>query len=269
MHTKNLTFLFLTLLSLFSFNVYAANEFNHQSWDGLLKANVKIIHVGKSSQVDYAGIKAEHKLLKSYLQSLASVSQQTFDSWSKDNQLAFLINAYNAVTVDLILTQYPDLESIKDLGSFFQSPWSKEYAVLLGEKRSLDDIEHNLIRGSGRYNDPRIHFAVNCASIGCPALRAEAFDPARLDKQLEEATILFLSDRSRNRYENGKFYVSSIFKWYRDDFEMGWKGISTLNDFFLNYPQAFSLNKDTLLKLKANPANINFLEYDWRLNKIQ
>ena len=92
-----------------------------------------------------------------------------------------MINAYNAWTVEFILTKYPDLDSIKDLGSFFNSPWDKEFIPLLGKTVSLNDIEHGLIRGSDRYNDPRIHFAVNCASIGCPALREEAYTGDKLN----------------------------------------------------------------------------------------
>lgn len=117
---------------------------------------------------------------------MSRVDQLEFDQWSTRQQLAFLINAYNAWTVELILEKWPDIDSIKDLGGIFSSPWRKEFISLLGEKRSLDNIEHDLIRGSGRYQDPRIHFAVNCASIGCPALRAEAYTGAKINQQLDQ-----------------------------------------------------------------------------------
>jgi hypothetical protein len=130
----------------------------------------------------------------------------------------------------------------------------------------LDDIEHGLIRGSGRYNDPRIHFAVNCASIGCPALRAEAYVAQRLNVQLEDATQMFLSDRTRNRVESDALKVSSIFKWYRPDFEKGWRGANTLGQFLALYSEPLALNADTASQLSAGKLDIEFLDYDWRLN---
>ena len=161
----------------------------HEGWNTLLNNHVVAINHGHSTEVDYAAIKAKHSELKTYLDSLSAVTQNEFDTWEKPKQLAFLINAYNAFTVELILTKYPNLKSIKDLGSFFSSPWSKEFVPLLGKTRSLDDIEHGLIRGSGKYNDPRIHFAVNCASIGCPALREEAYTADTLDAQLKASLL--------------------------------------------------------------------------------
>lgn len=181
-------------------------------------------------------------------------------------KLAFLINACNGWTVELILTRYPDLESIKDLGSLFQSPWKKKFFFLLGEKRSLDDIEHGLIRGSGRYNDPRIHFAVNCASIGCPALKNQAYRGDILEEQLEEATRLFLSDKSRNRLRNRELQISSIFKWYREDFERGWRGAITLAQFLALYKDNLGLSKTEADTLIADKLSITFLDYNWNLD---
>lgn len=236
------------------------------SWEALLKKHVKVLRGGQASEVDYAGFLADHSALQSYLDSATRVTRPDFDSWSKPEQLAFLINAYNAWTVALVLSGYPGIKSIKDLGSFIQSPWKKRFIPLLGESRSLDDIEHGLIRGSGRYNDPRIHFAVNCASIGCPALRAEAYLADRLNFQLDDATQKFLSDRSRNRTESDVIKVSSIFKWYGSDFEKGWRGANTLGQFLALYSGALGLNVDTASQLSTSKRDIEFLEYDWRLN---
>jgi hypothetical protein len=169
--------------------------------------------------------------------------------------------------VELILSAYPKLSSIKDLGSFLQSPWSKEFIPLLGATRSLDEIEHELIRGSNRYNEPRVHFAVNCASIGCPALRPEAFRPDRLDQQFEEAANAFISDKTRNRLEGETLWVSSIFKWYREDFEKGWRGAASLAEFLALYQTAFGLEPDAVNRLKASELAIEFLDYDWALNR--
>lgn len=116
--------------------------------------------------------------------------------------MAFLINAYNAYTVEWILTRYPNLKSIKDLGSFLQSPWQKKFFSLLGEERHLDWIEHEQL--PPLYSDPRVHAAVNCASIGRPALRNEAFTATRLEAQLEDGMQRFLADRTRNRVKGGQ-----------------------------------------------------------------
>lgn len=240
---------------------------DHAAWDGLLKRHVVELRGGQATQVDYAGFGAERSTLKHYLNRLSAVSRTEFDNLDRQEQLAFLINAYNAWTVELILTAYPDVTSIKELGSFFQSPWKKPFIPLLGETRPLDDIEHRLIRGSGRYNDPRIHFAVNCASIGCPALRAEAYSASRLDAQLEDAVRSFLSDRTRNRFDGGMLKVSSIFRWYRQDFEKGWRGANTLGQSLALYRQPLGLDDDTTSRLAANKIDIEFFDYDWRLNR--
>jgi hypothetical protein len=237
-------------------------------WDGLLKSHVVKLRNGQATQVNYAAMAGQREVLKDYLETTSAVTRANFDAWPKADQLAFLINVYNARTVDLILTAYPKLVSIKDLGSVFQSPWKKKGAPLLGEPRSLDDIEHGLIRGSGRYNDPRIHFAVNCASIGCPALKAEAYVGKQLDAQLEEATAAFLSDRTRNRLEQNTLKVSSIFKWYREDFEKGWRNTSSLEQFLALYATALGLDAEASARLRAGNIKLEFLDYDWRLNGV-
>ena len=241
----------------------------HDSWNALLNKHVVAINHNHSAEVDYAAIKREHAQLKTYLDSLSAVTQNEFDAWEKAKQLAFLINAYNAWTVELILTKYPNLKSIKDLGSFFSSPWSKEFVPLLGKTRSLDDIEHGLIRGSGKYNDPRIHFAVNCASIGCPALREEAFTATELESQLQQQTVRFLSDTTRNMAQENTLNISSIFKWYGDDFEQGFNGANTLQQFFLQYSDALKLVPAQQKALRNNDMKVKFLDYSWDLNARQ
>lgn len=243
-----------------------AAEFDASSWDALLKKHVLVIRGGQVTQVDYAGFKADRESLKAYLKSTSAVTRTEFDRWRSSEQLAFLINAYNAWTVELVVGAYPGVTSIKDLGSFMQSPWKKRFVLLLGETRSLDDIEHGLIRGSDRYNDPRIHFAVNCASIGCPALRSEAYAADRINSQLEDATQKFLSDHTRNRFEAETLKVSSIFKWYREDFERGWHSIKTLGQFLALYRQPLGVNAETVNGLASGKVSIDFLDYDWRLN---
>ena len=255
----------IILLALQSALAHAAT-FEQTTWDTLLKKHVIPLRSGQASQVDYAGFSADRGQLQKYLAAVSAVTPAEFDHWDRSAQLAFLINAYNANTVELILTAYPDIASIKDLGSLLRSPWKKRFIPLLGETRSLDDIEHGLIREAGHYAEPRIHFAANCASIGCPALRAEAYAADRLDAQLEDAVRLFLSDRTRNRVEGNALKVSSIFKWYRGDFEKGWRGTNTLGGFFVLYRQALELDDKTIELLKSGKLDIQFLDYDWRLN---
>ncbi|WP_299666075.1 DUF547 domain-containing protein [uncultured Psychromonas sp.] len=248
-------------------NVYADTSTNlHASWTELLEQNISPINKGHSTAVDYAAFKSQESELQVYLDKLSEVSRADFDAWSKEKQLAFLINAYNAWTVEFILTEYPDLESIKDLGSLFSSPWDKEFIPLLGKKISLNDIEHGLIRGSDRYNDPRIHFAVNCASIGCPALREEAYTADNLEQQLTQQTERFLTDTSRNYIKGDSFYLSSIFKWYGDDFEVGFRGTKSIQSFIGLYAEALTLNTQQALTLKNQDFNVKFLDYNWKLN---
>ena len=249
-------------------NVYAATEQKnlHTDWTKLLEQNVAAINDGHSTAVNYAGFKTQENTLQAYLDKLSQTSQVEFDAWSKEKQLAFLINAYNAWTVEFILTQYPDLDSIKDLGGLFSSPWDKEFIPLLGKTMSLNDIEHGLIRGSDRYNDPRIHFAVNCASIGCPALREEAYTADKLEQQLTQQTERFLTDSSRNYFKGKTIYLSSIFKWYGDDFEVGFRGTKSIQSFLALYTEPLKLDQQQALALKSQDFSVKFLDYDWKLN---
>ena len=222
---------------------------------------------GKASVVNYNGMKADQSKLDSYMAATGKISQSEFNAWSKDEQLAFLINVYNAGTVELVLTKYPNIKSIKDIGGIFGSPWKQDFITLLGKKRSLDDIEHNLIRGSKRYNEPRIHFAVNCASIGCPALLNDAFTGSKLDKQLEQVTSKFLADSSRNRLKGNTLEISPIFKWYKEDFETNWRGTNDLEGFLARYSSSLGLNKSQTAELKAGKMKIGYTNYNWSLNK--
>lgn len=215
-----------------------------------------------ATAVDYAGMAREHALLKGYLDRLGAVREADFRRWPKKERLAFLINAYNAWTVELVLTAWPDLDSIKDLGSLLSSPWKKRFIPLLGKTRSLDDIEHKMIRAKGVYDEPRIHFAVNCASIGCPALRPGAYTAARLDSQLADATRRFLSDRTRNRLADGRLEVSSVFKWYGEDFDR----VGGLRVFLASQSKSLGLTNVQRQSLRDGSLDIIFLDYDWRLN---
>ena len=246
-------------------------DHEHATWNLLVKNNVHWNLNRTASLVNYAGFQKTHDFLKRYLFSLSAVTRTEFDTFRREQQLAFLINAYNAFTVELILTEYPEVTSIKELGSLFSSPWKRKFFLLLGESQNLDGIEHELIRGSGRYDEPLIHFAVNCASIGCPALLDEAFVAKKLDQQLLESTERFLSDRSRNRFDarTGTLEISSIFDWYAEDFSKGWRGYDSLHDFFRTHADWITDDAESVEKLREAALRIEFLDYDWSLNTLR
>ncbi len=241
-------------------------DHSYAAWDALLKKHVKWLPDGKQSRVNYKGMAADRAELKKLLDSFSAVPKADFDKWTREQQMVFLTNAYNAFTVEIILTKYPDLKSIKDIGSFVSSTWKKKFFTLLGEEHHLDWIEHEQLRP--RYNEPRIHVAVNCASIGCPALPPEAFTPAKFDAQMEEGMVRFMGDRTRNRMTDGKLEVSQIFKWFKEDFEKGNKGFAKLEDVFAKYADQLTAVPAEREKLKAKSVSVSHLDYDWSLNDL-
>lgn len=243
-------------------------QFPHDRWDGLLGRFVHLEDNGRASRVDYAALKGQRQELRAYLNSIAAVARSDFDSWSLDEQLAFLINTYNAWTVELILSEYPGIDSIRDIGFLPGAPWRKNIVELFGEQVSLDDVEHGMIRGWDRYQDPRIHFAVNCAAIGCPALSNEAYTGARLQVQLDRNTRLFLEDRSRNYVDGNRLMVSPIFRWYGEDFERGWMGYDSVAEFLGEQADALGLSVAQAQGLVDGDIGIRFSRYDWGLNSV-
>jgi hypothetical protein len=238
----------------------AALAFEHRAWDELLRKHVVLIDGGKASQLRYADILRDRPALQAYLQELSAVSQRQFDALSKPEQMAFLINAYNAFTVEKVLTRYPDIRSIWDFGKLFGNPFKDEFFVLLGRKRSLDWIEHQNLRKN--YADQRIHYAVNCASIGCPMLREEAYVAERLEAQLDEQARRFLSDRSRNRTRQDRLEVSRIFDWFKEDFEPRAK-------YFARYANVLGDDAHQREAIAAGRLALRFLDYDWSLNDFR
>ncbi len=239
-------------------------DHGYAAWDALLKKHVRWLPDNKQSRVDYKGFLADRAALRPVLTEWSGVTAAAFGAFSREQQMAFLINAYNGFTVELILSKYPDLKSIKDLGSIVQSAWKKKFFRLLDEERHLDWVEHEQLRP--KYADPRIHAAVNCASIGCPALRHEAFTAAKLETQLDDGMTRFMADRTRNRYANGRAEVSMIFKWFKEDFEKGHKGIKKMDDLLARYAEQLADAPADRDKLKAGGVAITHLDYDWSLN---
>lgn len=245
-----------------------AFDHSHAAWTTLLRRHVRLLDGGRATQLRYAAMAQDRAALKAYLDALSAVPAEAFDGFTKAQRMAFLVNAYNAFTVELILTRYPRLESIKDLGSFLQSPWKPKWVPLLGAKVSLDDIEHGMLRQRGRFDDFRVHFAVNCASIGCPALREEAFVAERLDMQLDDMAQRFMSDRSRNRYnaERRRLEVSKIFDWFGEDWTLGHRGVSSLQQFLARHADRLADGPADRERIRAGGVPVDFLDYDWRLN---
>ena len=177
---------------------------DHSEWDKLLKK-----HVDKNGMVDYKGFAKDKSKLTQYLIMLSKT--EPTEAWSVQELLAYYINTYNAYTVDLILNNYP-VKSIKDISG----PWTKGIVPIGDNNLSLGGIENGILR---KMNEPRIHFAINCASISCPKLLNEAYTASSIDSQLDRATKEFInSSKNDLKAENPK--LSSIFDWYKKDFEV-------------------------------------------------
>lgn len=248
-----------------------AFDHEHARFSALLAAHVSWNSEGTTTTVDYGGLRRDRSDLGTYLELLSAVEMDAYNTWSREQRLAFLINAYNAWTLALINDAERQPASIRDLGSWLRSPWKRRFFRLLGEQRSLDDIEHDLIRGAPDYDEPRIHFAVNCASISCPALRDEAYTAESLSVQLDDQTRRFLRDRTRNRFDapSRTLHLSSIFKWYGKDFERPQRSGNSLVDFLDGYAEELGLAAIERVALREGKLPISFLPYDWRLNATQ
>lgn len=222
---------------------------SHQTWNELLQQ-----HVSKTGEVNYKGFIKDKAKLQRYLNAISNTPPDK-KTWTKEEQLAYWINAYNAYTVKLIIDNYP-LKSIQDLHPTLKVPgvntvWHKKFFQIGGQEASLDEIEHKILRKE--FNEPRIHFAINCASFSCPPLRNEAFIASKLNKQLDEMAKAFINDPKRNKISSDKAELSQIFNWFKGDFTK--KG--SLIDF---------LNKYSKTKIKPN-AKIDYMDYDWSLNE--
>lgn len=267
----SLPYLWAFLVTLLCAAPAHAFDHTHAAWNTLLAQHVQVAPDGKSSRVNYAGLQKNRAALRTYLGTLSVVSVSEYTQWNKPQQFAFLANAYNAFTVEKVLTRYPNLKSIRDFGGVFGNPWKDRFFTLLGQPQNLDGIEHELLRAPGVFDEPRVHVAVNCASIGCPMLANRAFTADGLDAQLETLMRAFLSDPTRNRYnpQTHTLELSRIFEWYRADFEkggtsfLGYAGFTSVRDLAERYATALS----GLTTERARSATIRHLDYDWSLNQ--
>jgi hypothetical protein len=241
---------------------------SHQAWDGLLRRHVYWNASGTATSVSYKGFAADRAQLKTVLDQYSAVSKAQYEGLKRDEKLAFLINVYNAFTIELILTKYPELRSIKEIGGVFTKPWSIRFVKILGEEKHLDHVEHDMIRAPGVFDEPRIHFVVNCAAIGCPALRPEAITAVRLEAQLEDSTRRFLRDRGRNKFNvsTGQLEISKIFDWFRVDWQSGYRGITSREQFLAKYAELITDDTIAIQLIRDGKAPLRFLDYDWSLN---
>jgi hypothetical protein len=236
-----------------------AFDHSHELFDQIL--HDVVVSKYPQTQVDYDKLTEDQGKFEQYLNEVESVSKNEFRRWSKEQQLAFLINAYNAFTLKLILSAYPDITSIRDLGGLiFSSPWKKKFFTLFGKKAHLDYIENGLLRK--KFQEPRIHFAIVCASRSCPPLQPDAFVAMKLEQQLEHASRSFLRDPERNRYDRktNRLEISSIFNWFRVDFE---KAAGSIEAFIAPY---ITDDPEIRILLANRAVRVHFLDYDWSLN---
>ncbi|MFV1987454.1 MAG: VTT domain-containing protein [Gemmatimonadota bacterium] len=224
--------------------------FDHSTWDSLLSGGTR------DGYVDYAYMGSRASDLASYRAALASAD---LGSLAPRELEALLMNAYNALTVQSIL-DHPSAKSIRDIGGV----WSERIWEVGGHSVTLDNVEHNLLRPF--FRDPRIHFAVNCASRSCAPLPTWAFDGAQLEAQLEELTRAFLRDPANVRVDGSTLRVSPYFDWYGEDFvAAGWKPrAESIAEFIAVYA-----TEEVQSAISADPGiDIEFNDYDWTLNML-
>ena len=241
----------------------AANQsLNYQDYAEVLQT-----YVSDRGLVDYKGLQANRQQLDRFNQSLGSISPETYAAWNEAKQVAFLINAYNAFTLQSIIDQNPIKDSIRDISGV----WNRRKFALAGEEKTLDNIEHDILRKD--FNEPKIHVALVCAAISCPPLRNEPYLSEQLDAQLDDQTAKFTaSPQGFDLDRQGKLVsLSSIFKWYGQDFEQTY-GIEDKFDgndkqrAVLNYLSS-TLDPQERKFLEQEDYRVKYLDYDWSLNK--
>lgn len=210
-------------------------------------------YVDKEGMVNYQGFIREQEKFDRYLNALSNNPPEA--SWTRSEKMAYWINAYNAFTIKLIMNHYP-VESIKDIGPaiqipFVNTPWQKEFIRIGNDMTNLDGIEHDVLRD--KFGDPRIHFALVCASMSCPKLRDEAYTAEKLNEQLNEQGRHFLANKRKNIITPNALKLSKYFSWYKGDF--------TEHSSLIEY-----LNRYTEVKINED-ADIDYLDYNWNLNE--
>jgi hypothetical protein len=251
-----------------------AGTFDHSAYDSLLYVYVE------NGLVDYKGIQEEKKLLTAYVDQLEHLDPEEFQTWSENEQKAFWINVYNAITIEGILRNYPitpggffarrrfPRNSIRQIGGF----WDTVFVRVMGKDITLNQIEHEILRKE--FHDPRIHFVLVCASIGCPLLEKRAFTPEQLDQRLDQAASNFIRDANKVRLDRAKntVYLSSIFDWYTEDFPASDEAHETFQEYskqnrgIVAFVAGYLPEEERTFIIDNRPK-IAFLDYDWSLNE--
>lgn len=258
MHLKRIkiTLLFwgIYVASLFSLPAFASD---YSSWQEFLDIYLK------DGLVNYSAVQANPGLFNTIVSQLENVKKEEYTRWSENVKKAFWINAYNIEAIKLVLEHYPlkrslGLQALRyPANSIQQIPdvWNQEALTLLGKKVSLNYIENEMLRKE--FRDPRIHFAIVCASMGCPVLRDEPYVSDRLDSQLNDAVTKFMQDHTKFNYDahTNTFYLSPIFKWFKEDFEKAGGSIAFIKKYI---PQNKSF---------PDSGKIQWMDYDWSLNE--
>ena len=251
-------------------------RFDHSIWDGLLRDHVLMTQQGQVSRIDFPALTVKFGYLNSYLAEVSRVKRSDFLEWDKAEQLAFLINAYNALTVHRRLSvsssparlkAYPhrNIREKMVLMSWIKNQWNIQLISILGEMMTVKEFEEDWIRKPGLYDERRVHFALYRGFHEGPALLNRAYDGLQLEQQLEMATCAFLSNRSRNRLDTvtHTLEVSELFDWYQNDFERGWQAWSSLSQFFVQYRSALADNPEAEQMLADDNFQIRFQEFNW------
>jgi hypothetical protein len=256
-----------------------SDSFDHSysTYNSLLNRYVK------DARVNYEGFINSRAEFETFLRALGSVDENDFENWTQEQRLAFWINAYNAFTIKAIINHYPIKRSFSLIGIFYAPPnsilqikgvWTKLQFRAAGKMVTLDEIEHQILRKE--FNEPRIHMAINCASISCPDLSDEAYVPERLEQQLAEASINFVNNPEKGVYvdeQSGKVKFSKIFKWFGDDFINNFGNKKLFNNYslkenaVLNFTSDYLESQQTKEYLMKNRLKIGYLGYDWHLNQ--
>jgi len=239
----------IVILFVMLFPVVAGADIDNALYSEVLERYVR------DGLVDYAYLKTRKNDLDDYLDMMGAVSP---DSLSSGEQLAFYINLYNAATLRLVVDNYP-VESIKDIGSIFSSPWKLKVVRLNGEMVTLDHIEHEIVRP--RFKDPRVHAALNCSATSCPPLLSVPYNGRTIDMQLEQAMVDFINDGKNNYLEGTILSVSKIFSWFSEDFPEDFVG------WFMGYAKGDLKRELEVMIRDGKKPRVRYLKYDWSLNR--
>ncbi len=251
-------------------------DHSHSIYDSLLKEYVR------DAKVDYKGFIASGKEFDTYLRQVGSASENDYASWSREQKLAFWINAYNAFTIKAIIDNYP-IEKRFGLISFFypknsirqiDGVWDKLEFRAVGKMVTLNQIEHEILRKE--FKEPRIHAAIVCASIGCPDLRSEAFTADKTNEQLESQAKRFVSNPNKGVQINTvdkTVKLSKIFDWFGEDFVERYGSTGLFKDrspkerAVLNFAIKHLKSEEERKFLESDQFKISYLDYDWSLNE--